>query len=149
MIGRLLGSGDLAGARSAARRMVEIGAGAGVLFGVAILALHGVLPHLFTDDPRVVTVAGLLLVWVGLMQPLSAVVFVLDGVLMGAGDMRFLAQAMVGAAAVFAAAACALIVTGAGVGWLWAALTLLTVARLAALTARVHGNAWLVPGPTR
>jgi hypothetical protein len=58
------------------------------------------------------------------MQPVNAVAFVLDGALIGAGDMRCLAWAMVGAAAVFIPAA---LVVGldAGVGGLWAALGLL------------------------
>ena len=149
MIGRLLGAGDAAGARSASRRMVELGVGMGVLFGLAVAALHGVLPHLFSDDPAVVALAAFLLLWVAGMQPANAVVFVLDGVLMGAGDMRFLAVAMIGAVLLFAAAGSTLLVLHLGIGWLWAALTLLILARMATLLGRLRTDHWLVVGATR
>ena len=149
MIGRLLGAGDAVGARSASRRMVELGVGMGVLFGLAVAALHGVLPHLFSDDPAVVALAAFLLLWVAGMQPANAVVFVLDGVLMGAGDMRFLAVAMVGAVLLFAAAGSTLLVLHLGIGWLWAALTLLILARMATLLGRLCTDHWLVVGATR
>ena len=45
------------------------------------------------------------LILVALQQPLNGHVFALDGVLIGAGDLRYLAVSMVGAAAVFAVAA--------------------------------------------
>jgi len=147
MVGRLLGAGDAPGARSASRRMVELGIGMGVLFGVAVAALHGVLPHLFSADPAVVGLAAFLLFWVAGMQPANAVVFVLDGVLMGAGDMRFLAMAMVGAVLLFVAAGALLLVLHLGIGWLWAALSLLIVARMVALLARLRTDRWLVLGP--
>ena len=52
--------------------------------------------------------------WVAVLQPVNAVAFVLDGVLIGAGDMRFLAWAMAGAAAVFVPPAAAVRVLDAG-----------------------------------
>ena len=73
--------------------------------------------------------AGFLLSWVAVLQPLNGVVFVLDGILIGAGDLRFLAWAMAGAAAVFVPAAAAVAALDAGIGWLWAALGLLMVTR--------------------
>ena len=69
-----------------------------------------------------IALAAFVLLFVGVMQPVNAVVFVLDGVLMGAGDMRFLAVSMVAAAALFLAAAAVLLATGAGLGWLWTAI---------------------------
>jgi Na+-driven multidrug efflux pump len=89
------------------------------------------------------------LIYVGAMQPVNAVVFVLDGVLMGAGDMRYLAVSMVAAAALFAAAAAVLVATGAGLGWLWTAILGLMLARLTALVARVRSDRWLVVGAVR
>jgi O-antigen/teichoic acid export membrane protein len=68
---------------------------------------------------------------------------------MGAGDMRFLAVAMVGAVALFLSAAAVLLVPHLGIGWLWAAIGGLILARLVALVWRVHGDRWLVLGPTR
>jgi Na+-driven multidrug efflux pump len=147
MVGRLLGAGDAAAARAASRRLVELGIGLGIVFGAAVGALHEVLPHAFSDDPSVAALASFLLLCVAAMQPANAVVFVLDGVLMGAGDMRFLAVAMVGAVALFAVAGTVLLVTHAGIGWLWAAIGGLIVARLVALAGRMRTDRWLVLGP--
>jgi putative MATE family efflux protein len=149
LVGRLLGAGDGPAARAAARRMVEIGIAFGVLVGLLLVATRGALPHAFTDDPAVLALATFVLLFVAAMQPVNAVVFVLDGVLMGAGDMRYLAVSTVLAAALFLAAAGGLVATGAGLGWLWAAIGGLMLARLLALTLRVRGDRWLVVGAVR
>jgi Na+-driven multidrug efflux pump len=86
---------------------------------------------------------------VAALQPVNAVVFVLDGVLMGAGDMRYLAVSTVAAAVLFLLLAVVLVATGAGLGWLWTAISALMLARLGALTARLRTDAWLVTGATR
>jgi putative MATE family efflux protein len=88
MVGRALGAGDGTGARDAGRRMIEWGVALGALVGVLVAVLRTVLPHLFTDDAEVLALASFLLVWVAALQPLNAVAFVLDGVLIGAGDMQ-------------------------------------------------------------
>ena len=149
MIGRLLGAGDVDGARAAGRRMIEWGVALGVVFAVAIVAVRGLLPDVFTDDAAVASLAQFLLLWVALLQPVNAVVFVLDGVLIGAGDMRFLAVAMVGALAAFVPAAAAVLVFDLGIGWLWAAIGVLMLARLVPLTLRFAGAGWAVAGATR
>lgn len=93
LTGRSLGAGDGAGARAATRRMVRWGLGGGALFGAALVVSSPWLPLLFADDPQVrVGITAALLV-VGLTAPLAGYVFVLDGVLIGAGDGRYLAVA--------------------------------------------------------
>ncbi|HSL59558.1 MAG TPA: MATE family efflux transporter [Acidimicrobiales bacterium] len=149
MIGRLLGAGDAAGARVAGRRMITWGVVAGVGSGLVVLAASPWLPRVFSPDPEVVALAGFLLVWVAALQPVNGVVFVLDGVLIGAGDLRFLAVAMVGAAAVFVPAVVAVGVLGLGVGWVWASLGLLMLTRLVVLGARFAGDRWAVVGAVR
>src|SRR5690606_5804695 len=133
----------------AGRRMIELGVAAGVMAGAAVALARPWLPHLFSDDPEVVALAGFLLLWVAGLQPVNAAAFVLDGVLIGAGDMRFLAWAMAGAAAVFVPAALAVLATGAGIGWLWAALGLLMATRAGSLLARFAGDRWVVLGAVR
>ncbi len=93
LTGRNLGAGDADGARTTTRRMVRWGLGGGVLFGVVTAVSSPWLPVLFTDDAvvRDGITAGLLVV--GLTAPLAGYVFVLDGVLIGAGDGRYLATA--------------------------------------------------------
>jgi putative MATE family efflux protein len=149
LVGRLLGAADVAGAKAATRRMVELGLAFGIVVGAVLLALRGVLPHAFSDDPLVVHLASFTLLFAAALQPVNAVVFVLDGVLMGAGDMRYLAWTMVAAAALFLVLAAILVVTGAGLGWLWAAISVLMLTRLATLVARLRTDAWLVTGATR
>jgi putative MATE family efflux protein len=146
LIGRLLGSGDSAAARVAGRRMIEWGVAVGVVFAAAVALGRPVLPRLFSGDPQVVTLCTFVLIFVAALQPLNAVVFVLDGVLIGAGDMRFLAWAMAGAAAVFVPAALAVLGLGGGIGALWASLGLLMATRATALGWRFSGDAWAVEG---
>jgi MATE family, multidrug efflux pump len=136
-------------ARDAGRRMIEWGVALGALVGVLVAALRTVLPHLFSDDAEVLALASFLLVWVAALQPLNAVAFVLDGVLIGAGDMRFLAWAMIAAAAVFIPAALMVLALDAGIGWLWAALALLMATRASTLLARFASGRWIVLGARR
>jgi putative MATE family efflux protein len=147
MTGHRLGAERSDEARGAADRMIELGVLLGLAFGLLVVILRPVLPELFTDDPEVVAVAGFLLWFVAAMQPVNAVVFVLDGVLIGAGDMRFLARAMVAAAGVFVAGAAAVLALDLGIGWLWAAIAAWMLARLVALVARYGGKRWMVLGP--
>lgn len=149
IIGRRLGAGDAAGARAAGRRMIELSIVAGALFALAIVALRPVLPNLFTDDPAVIALASFTLWYVAALQPINGVVFVLDGVLIGAGDLRFLAWAMVAAFGVFAAAAGAVLILELGLGWLWAAVGVLMVTRLVTLGARFRSGRWAVTGARR
>lgn len=147
MVGRLLGAGQAEAARSASRRMLEWGTGAGVAFAVAVAALRPLLGPLFTDDARVVRLTADLLWLVAALQPVNAVVFVLDGVLIGAGDLRFLAGAMLGALGLFLPAALAVAALDLPLLALWMALGLLMAARLAATTWRFAGLRWAVTGP--
>jgi Na+-driven multidrug efflux pump len=149
LVGRFLGAGDGDGARRIGRRMLGWGIGTGVVAGVALAVFHRLLPGLFSRDAEVVAAtASLVLVAAGL-QPLNGAVFVLDGLLIGAGDMRYLAGAMVVGLVVFAGAAGTVAATGAGVVWLWGALGLLMVTRLVTLGLRWRGSRWVVTGAER
>ena len=148
MVGRLLGAEDAGGARDATRRMLQWGVGAGTVFLVAVLLLRPVLPHAFTRDEAVAALAGFLLLHVAVLQPVSGVVFALDGILIGAGDLRFLAWAMGAAALLFVPAALGVLELGLGIGWLWGAFGLLQLARLGALLGRWRGDRWMVLGAT-
>ena len=86
---------------------------------------------------------------VAAQQPLNAVVFALDGILIGAGDYRFLAGAMVGAFVAFGCAASAVLVLDLGIGWLMAALSVFVTARFVPLYVRFRRGGWLVTGAVR
>ena len=143
MIGMMLGAGDGAGARGVSRRVTWWGLVAGLAAALVAVALRPVLPQLFSPDPAVVTLAGFLMLHLALMLPINGVVFALDGVLIGAGDLRYLARAMLAAAAVFVPLAVAVRISGAGIGWLWGALVVFMVARLAGLMIRFVGSRWV------
>ena len=93
LTGRSLGAGDLDGTRAVTRRMVQWGWWSGVVTGVALAAASPVLGLLFTEDAAVRDLLVPVLVVAAVFQPVAGVVFVLDGVLIGAGDGRYLAVA--------------------------------------------------------
>jgi putative MATE family efflux protein len=147
--GRYLGAADVAGARGATRRMVQWGVASGVVFGVVVLAVRPWLPALFTNDPAVRALLMSTLVVVALLQPMAGVVFVLDGVLIGAGDVRYLAAAGIVTVAAFLPAAWLVSTRGGGLVALWLAIGVWMTARLLTLGLRARGNSWLVTGAVR
>ncbi|SEN42727.1 putative efflux protein, MATE family [Actinacidiphila rubida] len=149
IIGRYLGADDAAGARAACRRMIEWGVACGVVLGVLVALARPLIGPAFSSDPAVQSAlsSALLVVAVGL--PVTGVVCVLDGVLMGAGDGPYLAWSMLVTLAVFAPAALAVPALGAGLAALWGALTLMMATRLAALWLRARSGRWVVTGATR
>jgi putative MATE family efflux protein len=146
IVGRLLGASEVANAREAGRRMLHWGLTWGLAMGALILVVRNAVPGIFTDDALVRDLTAFLLVFVGIMQPINGIVFVLDGLLIGAGDVRFLAWAMVFAAAVFIPCALMVLVFEGGIGWLWATLLLLMAVRAVTLGVRWASDAWAVPG---
>ncbi|GAA0837098.1 MATE family efflux transporter [Streptosporangium amethystogenes subsp. fukuiense] len=144
--GRALGAGDVAGTRAATWRMVIWGVGSGVLLGLAVLVARPFIPALFDAGP-VVAAELLGLLWVvAALQPIAGVVFVLDGVLIGAGDRRYLAWAGVWTTIAYLPAALLVDLWGGGLVALWLAFGLWMAARLITLSTRAYGTAWLVVG---
>lgn len=93
LIGHALGTGDAAAARSMLRRLLELAIVAGLALGVVTAALSPVLGAVFTSDAAVLAAVPAALLTIAVALPLGAVVFALDGVLIGAGDGRYLALA--------------------------------------------------------
>ncbi|MGW3985703.1 MATE family efflux transporter [Streptomyces sp. NPDC004830] len=149
IIGRYLGAGDAEGARAVCRRMVEWGIAVGVVLGVLVVVARPAFLPLFTSDPAVKDVALPALIIVALSQPISGIVFVLDGVLMGAGDGPYLAWAMLVTLAVFTPAALLVPVLGGGLTALWATMTLMMIVRMLTLWLRSRSGRWIVTGATR
>ncbi|MDV7215599.1 MATE family efflux transporter [Streptomyces prunicolor] len=149
IIGRYLGANDPQGARAACRRMVQWGIAVGVVLGLLVILSRPLFLPLFTSDPTVKDTALPALIMVALSQPICGVVFVLDGVLMGAGDGPYLAGAMVVTLAVFAPAALLVPVLGAGLTALWGAMTLMMAVRMLTLLLRTRSGRWVVTGATR
>ncbi|WP_431903075.1 MATE family efflux transporter [Nonomuraea sp. bgisy101] len=140
--GRSLGAGDTEGTRAATRRMVWWGLWSGVVLALVVVAGRPFFPGIFDADPQV-TAELLDVLWVvALFQPVSGIVFVLDGVLIGAGDQRYLAWAGVWTTLAYLPVA---LVAGDLVV-LWLALGVWMIARLITLGGRAYGTRWLVTG---
>ncbi|MEU6483324.1 MATE family efflux transporter [Streptomyces sp. NPDC046887] len=149
IIGRYLGAGDAEGARRACRRMVEWGVASGLVLGALIVLARPLFIPLFTGDPTVRETLLPALLVVALAQPIAGVVFVLDGVLMGAGDGPYLAGAMVVTLAVFAPVALLVPALGGGLTAVWWAMTLMMAVRLVTLVLRTRSGRWIVTGASR
>jgi putative MATE family efflux protein len=149
IVGHALGAGDAAAARSATRRMAVWGIVVGVAAGAVIAAARPLYVPLFTTDHAVRVLLAQVLLLVAAYQPVSGVVFVLDGVLIGAGDNRFLAVASIATTAVFLVCAYAALWAGGGLIGLWLAVGAFMIARLVVLSARARTAAWTVTGALR
>ena len=154
LTGRALGAGDAPGVRDLTRRMLAWGVGAGVVLGVLLLAGRGLLAPLFSPEPAVQSALTAVLVVIALAMPLAGWVFVLDGVLIGAGDGRYLAVAGLWTLAAFVPLGALVLVapvTGtSGLVWLWVAFAGgFMLARGVTLGLRLRGDAWLVLGARR
>jgi Na+-driven multidrug efflux pump len=150
LVGAALGGHRADEARVLARRIAVIGGVGGAAGAVLIGAGAGVLPGLFSPDPQVHAQAMLAWPWFVAMLPAAGVVFALDGVLIGAGDVRYLRNLTLAATlggflpAVWTAYALDL-----GLGGIWAGLTLFIVIRLATQVARMRSGRWVVLGAVR
>ncbi|MFE7312597.1 MATE family efflux transporter [Streptomyces sp. NPDC057555] len=149
IIGRYLGSGDRDGARAACRRMVQWGIASGIVLGLLVVLARPVFIPLFTTDPAVQGPLLTTLLVIAVTQPISGVVFILDGVLMGAGDGPYLAGAMVVTLAAFVPAALAVPALGGGLVALWWAMTLMMTVRMLTLWLRARSGRWIVTGASR
>jgi putative MATE family efflux protein len=149
LVGRLLGASDAAGAIAAARRMCAWSLAGGLVMAAGLLVARDVLPRAFTSDAAVIARAHELWPLFALMQPIGALVFALDGILLGAGDTRYLAYAMAfSALGVFVPIALLSLHFGWGVAGVWWGIDALMVARLATIGARYRGRRWVVVGAT-
>jgi putative MATE family efflux protein len=150
IVGRSLGAGDAEEAYAAARRMIEWSVAAGALFALVMLALIDVLPRAFTSDPRVVERAQEIWPLFALMQPANGAVFALDGILIGAGDTRFLMWAMLAASlGVYVPIALGSLALGLGIVGVWSGLLGLILVRLATCGWRFRGRRWAIVGAHR
>lgn len=149
VIGRYLGADDPAGARAACQRMIQWGAACGIALGLLVLLARPLIGPMFSSDPAVRHALAAALLVVAVAQPVCGVVFVLDGVLMGAGDGPYLAWSMLVTLAVFAPAAFAVPALGGGLTALWWAMGLMMLTRLAALWLRARSGRWVVTGAAR
>ncbi len=146
LVGRMLGAGDPVRARAAARRVILWSAVVGAGFAAVLLALADVIPHAFTGDDAVVERAHQIWWLFALLMPLNAVVFALDGILIGAGDTRFLMWGMLTAAALYVPVALLSLHQGWGIEGVWWGLAGLIVVRALTCGGRFLSDRWVLTG---
>ncbi len=151
LIGKELGAGDERQVQRVLGRTVAWGAWFGVIVGGAIAALSGVLGIVFTGDAEIAALVQPALLVLAVAQPIAGVVFVLDGVLMGANDARYLALAGGLTLVPFLPALWIISALGVGgsAGLIWLSVAFFGVyllARLATLGWRVRSGRWMTAG---
>lgn len=152
MLGRALGASDAALARRITTRLVRFGILGGCAVGAALAATAWVIGGIFTSDPSVLALLPAALLPLALAQPIAGLVFVLDGVLIGAGDARYLALTGAVNLAIYLPllAASTLASGAAALGALWLAFAFGYLgARAVTLWLRARQDSWLVVGTTR
>ena len=150
LVGAALGGGDGQAARDVARRVTIAGGVAGVAFALLALAGSGVVPGWFTPDPAVRAQAAIIWPWLIGLMPFAGVVFALDGVLIGAGDVRYLRNLTLGSALLgFLPMIWLAHALDLGLGGVWAGLGLFILLRFVTTIWRWRSGRWAVLGATR
>ena len=151
LIGKELGASNPVKARLLTGTMIRWGTGLGVVTGVLLAAAAPFTGALFTSDSGVQSVLTFALWMLAAGQPIAGYVFVLDGVLIGAGDAKYLAIAGVVNLALYLPLLLAVPLVGADGGaalvWVWAAFSLgYMLARALTLGLRTRTDRWMVLG---
>jgi putative MATE family efflux protein len=132
-----LGAGDPARARLVGRRSLVLGLVAGCVLAVITAAMAPLVPAAFTHDPAIRHAATIALLVSALTQPLAALAFVLDGLVLGISDYAAMRTAMIVAALAYApAGALVLAFHGLGLPGIWVALGVWLAVRSAMLGRR-------------
>ncbi|GAA2123149.1 MATE family efflux transporter [Kocuria atrinae] len=154
LLGKELGARDLDqqaerdGVRHLMHRLIRWGLGFGVVTGLVVGFAGPHLGFLFTQSESVQYLFGIALIVVAVGQPLAAYVFVLDGVLIGADDARYLALAGLINIVVYAPLLWAVMHfaggSTAGMAWLWVAYAGGYIgARALTLGWRIRSDRWM------
>ena len=147
LVGAALGGSDAATARHVAWRVARLGAWAGLAFTALYGALWWVAPQAFTSSAATQHQVHLLWPWYLALWVPAGVVFALDGVLIGAGDVGFMAWlTVVAGVGAFAPLDLAALHWHWGIGGVWSGLLAFVVVRLAGMVARTRGSRWQVVG---
>ncbi len=147
LVGAALGAGQLAHAKSVAWRVTAFSFLASGVLAVVFAVGASVIPTVFTDD-RSVLDAIVVPWWFMVAQlPVAGIVFGLDGVLLGAGDAKFMRNAtLISALVGFLPLIWLSLVFGWGLLGIWSGLSTFMVLRLIFVGWRAFSGHWLVPG---
>jgi putative MATE family efflux protein len=147
LVGAALGAGQLAHAKSVAWRVTIFSTlASGVLAGVFAVGAS-VIPSIFTDDRSVLDAIGVPWWFMVAQLPIAGIVFALDGVLLGAGDAKFMRNAtLISALVGFLPLIWLSLAFGWGLLGIWAGLSTFMVLRLVFVGWRALSGRWLISG---
>jgi putative MATE family efflux protein len=147
LVGAALGAGQLAHAKSVAWRVTIFSAVAAAVLAAVFAVGASAFPQLFTSDRSVLDVIGVPWWFLVAQLPIAGIVFALDGVLLGAGDAKFMRNATLASALTgFLPLIWLSLVFGWGLLGIWSGLTTFMVLRLLFVGWRAWSGRWLVPG---
>ncbi len=147
LVGAALGASDATGARAMAWQVSVWGLYAGLGFAALFAAGWTLIPGLFTSSSAVQGQAHVLWPWFVAMLPAAGIVFALDGVLIGAGDVGFLRTiTIIAGVGAFAPLNLAALHWHWGLGGVWAGLSAFIGVRLIGMVWRTRGDRWAVTG---
>ena len=147
LIGAALGAGQLAHAKFVAWRVTAFSTLAAAVLATVFAVGASVLPTLFTGDRSVLAEIGVPWWFLVAQLPVAGIVFALDGVLLGAGDARYMRNATLASALIgFLPLIWLSLVYGWGLTGIWAGLTTFMVLRLVFVGWRAFSGRWLVAG---
>ena len=136
LIGKYRGSGDRVAVLEISDRLLVLGAAVGLILAGALWLLSPVIGSWFTGDSGVLLEFDQVFWLVVVIQPLGALVFVWDGVFIGAGDFTFLAGAMAASALMSGVVLILVIPLGWGLSGVWWGIVVLLSARVLTLAWR-------------
>lgn len=150
LVGAALGASKRKQAEKLAWQVTRYGLVFGIGLGVVFAALAGILPRAFTSDAGVLSEIPNAWWFFVALQPIAGVVFALDGVLLGAGDVKFMRTATLGSAVIgFLPLVWASYAFGWGLAGIWTGLSAFMVLRLGAVLWRTKSGEWAVEGAVR
>ncbi len=149
MVGRRLGASEGDGVQAVVRRLMRWALRYGIAVGALVMVGAPWAPMLFSSDSTVQHLITVALLIVGAHQPLAAIVFLLDGVLVGSGDGRYLAFVLTMAMCTFLPIAWAVVHWNLGIVGLWCAMIAFLTTRAGLMVRRARSGAWIVEGATR
>jgi putative MATE family efflux protein len=147
LVGAALGAGQLAHAKSVAWRVTLFSTLASAVLAGVFAVGASVIPSIFTDDRSVLDAIGVPWWFMVAQLPVAGIVFGLDGVLLGAGDAKFMRNAtLISALVGFLPLIWLSLAFGWGLLGIWAGLSTFMVLRLVFVGWRALSGRWLIAG---
>jgi len=143
LVGAALGAGEPAHAKTVARRVTVYSAAAATVLAAVFALGSGVLPAVFTADHAVRDQIGIPWWFMVAQLPIAGIVFALDGVLLGAGDAKFMRNAtLISGLVGFLPLIWLSLAFGWGLAGIWSGLSTFLVLRLVFVGWRALSGRW-------